>query len=692
MDEILQPGRNCWRRVPAERVAFLIDAASYFDALAEALERARRSILIVGWDVHSRARLRPQQREDPCELGPLLDRLVARTPALSVHILLWDYAPIYLLERELLPMWQLGWRRHPRVHVDLAADHPVGASHHQKLVVIDDRMAFLGGVDLTIARWDESAHRPEDERRRLPDGSPYGPFHDVQLAVDGEAAGAVAELARARWASAGAEVPGARDEGDPEHDPWPPSLAPDLERTQVALARTRAAWKREPEQREVEALYLDAIAAAEGSIYIENQYLTSTAVCEALAARLAGADGPEILIVTPYEQMGRLEQASMGALRAQRVASLRAADRHGRLRILAPVVGDAHVNVHAKVMVVDDRLARVGSANLSNRSMGLDSECDACVEARDPSTVAVIRRFRDRLLGEHLGCSAEHVAEACDRTGSLLAAVDALVGGSRTLVALEADPGEGSPALELADPDEPLDAALLRQSLPADAREQGARRLPYVFAGIVLALGLAAVWAWTPLGTWIEPARMAELAAPLRARVWGPAVAVLGFVAASLAMVPVAVLIVAVILLFGPWLGAACALAGSLGSASAAYGIGSRWWRDGIRRLAGRRLNRLSRALARRGLLSIVVVRVVPVAPFTVLNLVAGSSHIRFRDYLLGTLLGMAPGIVGMAFATDRIVAAVRDPSPLTLAAAAAVMVALGLGFRLLRGWLQRRG
>lgn len=112
---------NCWKRVRAERVAFLIDAESYFDRLVSTFERARRSILIVGWDLHSRTRLRrgEQVDEDRYRLGALLDRVARDNRELHVKLLAWDFAMIYMAEREVLQRYRLGWRPHRRMHFAL---------------------------------------------------------------------------------------------------------------------------------------------------------------------------------------------------------------------------------------------------------------------------------------------------------------------------------------------------------------------------------------------------------------------------------------------------------------------------------------------------------------------------------------------------------------------------------------------
>src|SRR3569832_835489 len=155
-------------------------------------------------------------------------------------------------------------------------------------------------------------------------------------------------------------------------DAWLDYLMPDLTDVDVAIARTIPEYDGNEEVRESERLYLDAIAAAERCIYIENQYFTSAVIAEALAARLREAEGPEIVIVLPHSTEGWLAQATMDVIRLRLLQRLKDADHAGRLRIFYPDIpglSDKPINVHAKLMVVDDDFVRVGSSNLNNRSM-----------------------------------------------------------------------------------------------------------------------------------------------------------------------------------------------------------------------------------------------------------------------------------------------------------------------------------
>ena len=279
---ILKPGANCWRMEAARRVAFLVDGEDYFRAVREAVLQARHSVFILGWDIHSRLALVRGEGDDgqPRELGALLDA-VAREHGVEVHVLSWDFAMIYAIEREAVPLFVLNWKSDARVHFYMDDQHPLGASRHQKVVVVDDVVAFCGGFDLSQWRWDTSQHRIDEPRRIDPDGNPYPPFHDVQMLVDGDAAAALGELARARWERVSGTAPVVGPVA-PGQDPWPASVEPVIRDTQVAIARTEPACEGEAEIREVERLYLDSIAAAERFIYIENQYLTAHCIREAL--------------------------------------------------------------------------------------------------------------------------------------------------------------------------------------------------------------------------------------------------------------------------------------------------------------------------------------------------------------------------------------------------------------------------
>jgi phospholipase D1/2 len=699
MAALAVPGRSCWRRVEASRLGFLVDGSAFYPAFAEAVERARHSVLIAGWDIHSKIPLRNDgvPRELPDTLAAFLDAVVRRQPGLHIHLLLWDFAMLYALEREPLPLFQLGWKTHRRVHFRLDDRHPLGACRHQKLVVVDDRVAFLGGFDLTGSRWDTPAHRPDDPQRRHRDGNPYPPFHDVQAVVEGEAAATLGELLRERWR----HVTGKRVARPRGHDdPWPPSAAAALTNAPVALSRTEPAYDGAPEVREVERLLLDAVASARGHVFFETQYFTSETVADALGAALSREDGPEVVGILPAFCSGWLEEKTMGSLRSRLLRRLRAQDRHGRLRCWYPFVpglGDMQVNVHSKILEVDGTFLTIGSANLSNRSMGFDAEVNLAVEAEGREDAAgAIAGLRHRLLAEHLGTTPQEVAGRLAAAGSLVAAVEGLRREGRTLLPLEVEAevaeswsdGLLAPDTPFLDPERPveLEQMVQRFALPEARATEGWGPLLRVTLVLALLVALAAVWRFTPLAERVDVPALLTAAAPLRESRWAPLLAPAAFVVGGLLMIPVLVLIVACAGLFGAWAGFAYALSGSLLSAFAGYGLGRLLGRDAVRRLAGSRLDRVSHRLSALGVLAVAAVRLVPVAPFTIVNLIAGAVRIRPRPYLLGTLLGMLPGIALLTLFGHGLVALMARPT----AARLLVVGVAAAGVIGVAAWLRR--
>jgi phospholipase D1/2 len=692
-------GQNCWRRPPARRVAFLIDGENYYKALEAALERAERQVFILGWDFHRETKIAPSAEGHEAGLGimELLERVVAAKPHLRVHVLDWDWAMIYVFERDPLPSLQVEWRREPRLQRQLDGKHPPGASIHHKVVVIDDRVAFCGGLDLTIRRWDTSEHAAEDPRRVDPEGKPYAPFHDFQVAVDGDAARALGAYARRRWRRiSGEEVAAPPPPAPDAQDPWPPALEPDLVDVWVAIARTEAAWEGEPGVREIERLFLDAIARARRTIYLEAHIFSSETIVDALEKRLAEPRGPEVVIVGTCPHDGLVECA-VGVLRKRMIRCVRAADVHGRLRACYPAVpGGADgkrvpVQVHSKILIIDDQHLHVGSANASNRSLGLDIECDLAIDATpgDEDVPRALRRLRERLLAEHLGARVEEVRRIFDETGSIVAVVDRLIGRPRTLVSLDDRVEEGiEPALPdqaLLDPDTPYtEDNVVAGLVDRNAVRHPVRRLVLVLGGL-LALGLA--WKLTPLGDMIHPEAIEEWAKPLAATPLGPVVATLGFVVATLLLAPMTALTIGMAVLFGPAIGWVSSLVGCMASAAAGFGLGRLLWKDRESLKRGRFAG-IARKLEAHGLITTAAVRLVPIAPFTVVNVVAGATNVRFRDFMLGNLLALGPGLLAMSFVADRIAAAVRQPSVTSVLVALAMLCCFVLLGRFVKGKL----
>ena len=429
---VLEPGKTCWRVAEADRAALLIDSESYYAALEDALAGAEQSIMIVGWDFDGGIALRPGK--SPVTLGLYLRSLAEVRPNLQIHILIWSMAIVHAAGAPLPLLTGLGWPDHPRIQLRLDTEHPIYAAHHQKIVCIDGSLAFVGGIDLTVGRWDTSEHIAHDRRRRNPDGTYYGPLHDSQMVVDGAAARAFCELARRRWQAATRQQ---LDRISAGNDCWPPTVTPDFRKIDVGISRTAPRWRGNDGIHEGMACTKALLSAARRSIFIEQQYLTVMSFGRVLAHALRQADGPEVVLIVNDRLEGTAERIYMGGNRDRLLSRLKRADRFGRLRVVHPVVpdigGDCMVKVHAKLIIIDDHYLRIGSSNLNYRSTGLDTECDLTIEARCEQDRRKIAEIRNRLLAEHLDTSVEAVAARVAGTGSIVKALDMLSGGPRSL-------------------------------------------------------------------------------------------------------------------------------------------------------------------------------------------------------------------------------------------------------------------
>lgn len=694
---VLRPGRNVWRQEEAGRAAVLVDGGSYFGALRAAMLQAKETIHIAGWDLDSRMKLvgTSGTAEDglPETLAAFLSALVARNPRLRIRLLLWDYSVMFAFERELAPIYSFLWATPRQIELCLDDALPIGASHHQKIVVIDDRIAFSGGLDLTGRRWDTRAHMPDDPRRLDAAGAAYEPFHDVQMAVDGAAAAALGRLFRARWKRAACErLPVVRHRI--RTDRWPKGLEPDFRAVDIGIARTLPPYDGETDVREVEALFSDMVDVAERHLYVENQFLTCERFTARLIARIRERPELEALLVTPRDYHGWFENQAMGAGRARMLARLAEAGLMGRVRMVFPEVeadgATAAVMVHSKVMIVDDHLLRIGSANLCNRSMGFDSECDLVIEASDDKERAGIAAVRNRMLGEHVGLEADAVAEIIARTGSLLAVLGEATSGRRLLDVPRSAPSDlPLPSIDaLADPLEPI----YEERSPARGNRSWARRLLPLGIGVVLLAALVFAWANSPFS---EPERLITAFDAVAERPWAPAAVVAIYVLGGLVVFPVSVLIVATVAVFGGWTGAVLAGVGALASAIVTYLVGRKLGAGVIRRFIGPRINRIRRGLASQGIVTVATVRLVPVAPFTFVNLVAGAAGVRLLDYVVGTALGLMPGLIVLTALGRQIVDMVTQPSLASaglLAGFVLLWVLCSLGLQLLVSHFRRAG
>jgi phospholipase D1/2 len=704
----LVEGNTCWRHAHADRAAVLVDAAAYFAALRASLLKARRTVFITGWELHSRTRIEGDVRPSdgaPIQLGRLVRWLLRHRPELEVKILLWNHPIVFSIRRELFPrLIFMGAGARRRVEVLLDSHLHLGASHHEKLVIIDDNVAYCGGIDLTVRRWDTAAHHPAEPKRRYRDSKPYIATHDVQMVVDGRAAAALGEWIRERWRHAGGK---ACSPVRPSGDAWPEHVRPDFTDVHVGVMRTISALD-DPagDILEIERATVGALSRAERFVYIENQYITSKVAYDALQARMRAVPALEAIVVTSHDPGGWLEARIMGAGRQRFMAAFADPELAARIHFVSPSVAckDAeapvmaktvHIHVHAKVLIVDDWFLRIGSSNLNNRSMGFDSECDLAIEAQSREQRIAITAIRNRLIAEHWGSEPATVEKAFSTDGPVIEALAALpavpvhstwrrgrfkrllapwrraarIPAIRSVVPLKREEPAGIEfVMELGDPEHA--ASTPEPQSRSTARAKSRLTLPLGLAIAALAIGVlvfadlgnigsSLLGLGTTLVTSIENVGMSP---------WRVPIVLATFVFGSIIAVPILAMIGATVLALGPVLGFAAAVVGMLLAATVTFAIGRRIGLEPLRRRFGAAVAALEKRFKHSGIVAIALIRKVPIAPFTIVNMLIGAIGIRYRDFIIGTALGMIPGIAAFAFVSDRVIDAWRDPTPRNIA------------------------
>jgi phosphatidylserine/phosphatidylglycerophosphate/cardiolipin synthase-like enzyme/uncharacterized membrane protein YdjX (TVP38/TMEM64 family) len=674
----LKEGENCWRRSHIQQGGFILSGRDYFRAFRQALLQAEKYVYILAWDLSDSIELvRHDDFDDghPLTLSEFIFSVLDETPELHVYILLWDYSLVYLAEREWLPFTKWREKNHPRLHLRADDAINVGASHHQKVVVVDDSVAFCGGFDLCAWRWDTKEHKTQDPRRNNPNDELYQPYHDVHVVLSGKAAEDLGDLCADRWHRAtGEDLP--RRKTSKDDTGWPARINRDFQNKQVGIALTYSAYKEYQAIYQIEQLYLDIIKSCQKYIYIENQYLSSHTIANALIERLKEQNGPEVIVVLTKE-MDFFEDITVGLLRDKLLKDLVEADRYGRFFAYYPFVKDdsgngAQIYVHAKLLITDDRIVIVGSANLSNRSMKVDSEVDLILYNEEP--VDEVKNLIYRLFAIHFDCTAEEVKHSLDAEGSLHGMIQDIDNGcSHTLKRLE--PGTGSAVLRkltetgILDPDEPLSPASWMREDNGEGKEKdeaGKKKRKwssFLKWGLVILAGVSLAWILSTLwGGVLDKESTVDFFTGFRNdRMVIPVLLGIFFIAGLIA-VPINILLIASTVAIGPWITFGCGITGSLLSAVIAFAAGSRFGRPLLQKFAEKQLKSISRKVAGRGMFSVAAIRLVPIAPFVIVNLAAGFSNISFSSFFYGSILGMVPGMIGVVWVTHSARSAFTNP------------------------------
>jgi phospholipase D1/2 len=681
---LLKPGQNCWRVERATYASMVVDCGNYYRDLHESIMKAKHSIFILGWDIDSRVRLvrgdHKKNADDPETLYALIVKKASENPDLQVYMNQWNNTVLFSSDREFLPA--LKWRKAnlPNIHFRLDRVIPFHGSQHQKVIVIDDEVAYTGGMDIGIKRWDCRLHKPFNEHRcdpiKVTDEEPSGHYisnHDIQIVLAGGPAQALGELARKRWRMAADydAIPLRPYQAQGIPNCWPDSDPPDFDNIEVGVAMTLPPLGEDPPVRQIEELYIDQIKRAEKFIYMENQYFAYDRIASTINQQLKNKPELRVLLFSSRDPQGTIEEVSMWRKRIRFRKIIERGDVRDRVALTYGIsVGEKKVyplHVHSKMMIVDDKFLHVGSANINSRSMMLDSECDVVLISYDEKSCAKIADIRNDLIREHSGMEKidtqklvedgnpidDFLKDVSYSTQHLRRARDVVDMGTGILGWLAS----------FGEPKQPnLHPAMEVLSSYNDSISFPHKRVSTAFLLIMMCILFALFWRSTPVAELVTSAELSEHIQSWRNSAWAyPAVIAL-FVAAGFLFAPVTLLIAATAAAFGPVTGFYLALAGALVSAYITFLIGYFMGQNLFQNWTNTAFHKITSRIRNAGVMGVVTVRMVPLAPFTLVNMILGVTKVRALPFIMGTLLGLLPGALAMVILGDSLADFWRSP------------------------------
>lgn len=684
-ESILTLRRNCWRIENSTFAAPVVDCSNYYRAIHEAICKAQHTLFIVGWDIDSRIELiRGEEAESskcPTTLFELLKWKSEQSPHLSIYLNRWDYSVFLAAERETFS--SMKWKMNGIENLEFIFDDqlPLGASHHQKVIVVDDEIAFCGGMDIAIARWDNRQHHVHEKKRRDPQGTlvlgfekKYIPYHDAQMLVAGDAAQSLGELARKRWFLATGKQPKPVKTYDEKKFPsaWPESVTPALENARIGISLTTPRFRDQHLDRSVEHLYLDMIAKAQRFIYMENQFFTHVEIAEALNKRLKEKPELRVLMLSCKDPQGFMERKTMYFGRVHFKDALIKDGVGDRVVMAYPISQENNtkeqVRVHSKVMIVDENYLRIGSSNMNYRSMTLDTECDLLVESTNDKTREGIASIRDDLIREHTGREIEDIQRIICEGVSVKEFLKDVPTSRQHIREINDEAYRHEKFakffIRFGDPSKPLLPSYLT-SHRRIGKKPNSKPFPAKLSFTIMLIFLLIIaWKFTPLSELADAENIASLLEKVSASPWSVPVGILVYIAGTLIFFPHVVMTTAVVLVFAPIDAFLVAMISSLVSCSISYFFGIKLGKESLNAIFGQYSKRICQYADKGGVLALTILRLIPIAPFTAVNMMLGMIKVPYTNLIISTFLGMLPGTLLFIYLGKSAIELLKHPDP----------------------------
>jgi uncharacterized membrane protein YdjX (TVP38/TMEM64 family) len=532
-------------------------------------------------------------------------------------------------------------------------------------------------MDVSTNRWDTRDHPVVSEERDGPDGE-YGPLHDVQMVSSGPVVADFAQLVRWRWQRVAENTPiniredARNDENAPLPEAWPEDYPPLFENVECALARTIPFMDEVEPAQEVRHMLLDLIGEAESVIYIENQFTTRQEIAEALNRQLKLKPDLSVIIVSSYEPKGKFECEAFWASRIEFKAILEKGIDPKRVKLTYSSIEDmqgrkAYKRIHSKVMTIDNKYLVIGSSNLSNRSMTLDTEIDTVLFGNSRDNQACIEQVRNDLLAEHTGRDIDAMPEIFNNQYPVEALMQGQIAHGYVLTEVRdevfTEHSVKNVFRSLSDPEEPLISVPTFDGDALPARNPKRRSIMILIGvAIIAVLGGLMFWASQSI-PWLSSDSINAFLEKSRGTYFALPTVLLVYVVGGVLFFPVTVLSLAVAAIFGPIWGPIYGIMGALMSSAIMFGVGKLSGNAGLKKIGGPKVAAVDEKLKRSGVVGVAAIRMLPIAPFSLVNLVAGISSIGIFQFLVGTFLGMFPPMIAKGLVGDSIAQIWQNPS-----------------------------
>lgn len=630
--------------LPYDSLSLHIGGVEYYGSLKKSLEQANTCILICGWTFSLSTVL---DKEDTT----VKDVLFALPPSVEVKILIWDYPLIYTPDRDPFTALTLALENKSNISFQRFDFHPIMSSLHSKLVVIDNRLAYVGGFDIDHERLDGPYHLDDDPLRVNADGESYRPFRDYALRIQGDVSH-LSDYFYQLWNSQKkqksffANVEGQLDLGTEF----------------LELARTVPAFKNQAKDFSSYKLQRQLIKNAKKYIYIENQYLSHEGMVGLLCEKLASPHGPQVVIVVSYGKMPWLEKISMGSLLNESVKGLMEADRYGRLGLYClkyrPTNDeDSFVKVHSKCMIIDGEYLKIGSSNFSKRSMEFDYEIDLFLHHSHQ-----VKKFEKRIFKTLLSAPD---CDFCEKS-SLLETFEHYRKKYKKIYPLGQLIDEVSSLVEYKEY-LPLDKYKMtffekvgQKFINKESIQTLNLKAFLVLLFLILIAGLALFFPFDQVEKLVKDYVFTK---QMSGTMSLALMLFVGYVALGAFFFPLNLYILLCGAFFSPVYAFALSLCGALTAGLASYFIGAFFENVEYVENKIKSLRKLKRFLRKKSLSTIIFLRMVPIAPYSLVNFVCGKFRISLWRFVAGTLIGVAPGTFALIFMEKQLIEVFRSPS-----------------------------